>query len=237
MSYILNTIKTDLISLSTPQKVEKVKRFFKNGKGQSCENNYFLGLTAAELHSLSKKYYKKLDLTETEKLLKSDCHDERMLALLMLKLIFDKADKEFKKQIFSLYLRSTEYINNWALVDASAQHIVGRYLKRKNRNILYRLAESQLLWDRRISIVSTFYFIKQNDFADTLKISEILLHDTEDLIHKATGWMLREVGKRSPADEENFLRKFYKTMPRTMLRYAIERFEKNERQKYLRGEV
>ena len=159
------------------------------------------------------------------------------MALLLLVGMFDKADDEGRRAIYELYLENTRFINNWDLVDCSAEHIVGAYLRRADKQPLYDLAVSNSLWERRISIMSTFHFIKHNEFADTLRIAQILLADKEDLIHKAVGWMLREVGKRGADAEERFLKKHCRQMPRTMLRYAIERFPAAKRQKYLKGEV
>ncbi len=148
-----------------------------------------------------------------------------------------KSEEEEKGNIFNLYLKNTKFINNWDLVDLSAPNIVGEFLLDKKRIVLYNLAESKSLWEKRISVLATFTFIRNNDFKDSLRICEILLKDDHDLIHKACGWMLREIGKRDLAIEEKFLKKHYKNMPRTMLRYAIERFEENKRQKYLKGKI
>jgi 3-methyladenine DNA glycosylase AlkD len=155
----------------------------------------------------------------------------------MLVAIFNKANSKDRKAVYTLYLDNTRFINNWDLVDSSAQHIVGAYLRGVDKQPIYRLAKSDILWERRISIMSTFHFIKYNEFVDSLRISKILLHDKEDLIHKAVGWMLREIGKRNIETEEEFLRKYYMEMPRTMLRYSIEKFPETKRQRYLKGQV
>lgn len=168
-------------------------------------------------------------------LLKSPVHEERLLALFILMHLYKGGQTALKEKIYRLYLENTAYINNWDLVDASAEHIVGHYLLGKDKSPLYLLAVSEDLWERRIAIVATFCYIKQNQFEETLKIAEMLLQDRHDLIHKAVGWMLREVGKRDRAVEEAFLRSHYKTMPRTMLRYAIEKFPEFLRQAYLKG--
>ena len=170
-------------------------------------------------------------------MLQSKFHEERLLALFILVLIFKKAKDTDQKQIYDFYLEHTKYINNWDLVDSSAHLIVGPYLQHRDRAILSDLAKSKLLWDRRIAMLSTFHYIRQKDFGDALKIAEILQHDQEDLMHKAVGWMLREIGNRDLATEEVFLKKYYQNMPRTMLRYAIEKFEEEKRLRYLKGEA
>jgi len=183
------------------------------------------------------KKYSNLSISNTTEFLKSPFHEERLFALVVLVDFFKKSDQKGKERIYNLYLNNTEYINNWDLVDISAGKIVGAYLFEHDREPIYLLAKSDDLWERRIGIVSTSYFITQNDFTDTLKIAEMLLKDKEDLIHKAVGWMLREVGKRDSEVEEEFLQKHYKQIPRTMLRYAIEKFPEEKRKSYLRGNV
>jgi 3-methyladenine DNA glycosylase AlkD len=174
-----------------------------------------------------------LPLEEVEELLHSKIHEERLAALAILVAHAAKADAGGRKAIYDLYLANTRFVNNWDLVDLSAPQIVGGHLERKSRKPLYRLARSSWLWDRRISILATFHFIRQADFGDTLKIAEILLDDEEDLIHKAAGWMLREVGKRDRPALEGFLGRHHRIMPRTMLRYAIERFPDRKRRAYM----
>jgi 3-methyladenine DNA glycosylase AlkD len=159
------------------------------------------------------------------------------LALLILVRTYARGDAHTKKRIYELYLKNTRYVNNWDLVDASAEHIVGAFVMGKSKKPLSVLARSKDLWERRIAIMATFHFIKGGKFAETLKIAKVLLADKEDLIHKAVGWMLREVGKRNLQSEERFLQEHYKRMPRTMLRYAIERFPESKRQRYLKGEI
>ena len=178
-----------------------------------------------------------ISIDEAAQLLKSKFHEQRLLALLILIALFKKANNQDKKAIYNLYLDNTKYINNWDLVDLSAQYIIGTYLHKADKQPIYKLAESEILWERRISIMATFYFIRHNEFTDSLRISKILLHDKHDLIHKAVGWMLREIGKRDIKVEEEFLKKYYKQMPRTMLRYAIEKFPQAKRKKYLRGKI
>jgi 3-methyladenine DNA glycosylase AlkD len=189
-----------------------------------------------ELRKLSKEYGE-LDLGEVERLLKSSVHEERLLALLILIRKYNRGDKAEKKKIYGLYLKSTRWINNWDLVDLSAPNIVGDFLMKRSREPLYRLACSPSLWERRIAILATFQFIKNHQFDETLRIGKILISDQEDLIHKSVGWMLREVGKRDSAAEESFLREQYRQMPRTMLRYAIERFPAAKRELFMKGRI
>ena len=209
-------------------------RFFKTGKGEYGEGDLFLGIRVPEIRKLVKKYIN-LDLVEAEKLLSSEFHEIRLFGFLFLAARFKDGNDGEKKTIYELYLENKKWVNNWDIVDTTAPKVVGKYLLDKDKSILYDLSRSESLWERRIAILSTFAFIKSGFFKDTLRISEILLKDKEDLIHKAVGWMLREVGKRSAAVEEDFLQKYYPGMPRTMLRYAIERFDENRRQEYLKG--
>lgn len=231
----LAQIKQELKSKADNPLGKKYARFFKTGKGEYGEGDIFIGLRVPILHQTAKKYLN-LSLIQVEKLLQSKIHEFRLTALLILTYKFPKAEEKEKKQIYSLYLKNTKYINNWDLVDLSAPKIVGAYLldKIEKRKILYKLAKSKSLWEQRISILSTFTFIREKDFTDALKISKILLHHPHDLIHKAVGWMLREVGKRNQKTEEKFLKKHYQTMPRTMLRYAIEKFSDKKRKLYLK---
>jgi len=210
--------------------------FFKTGPGEYAEGDIFVGVTVPEIRKIAKEY-SDLDLYHTEILLESLIHEERMAALLILVDKFKKGEESEREKIFSLYLKNTKYINNWDLVDLTAPNIVGVFLEDKDKSILYKMAESKSLWDRRIAIMATFTFIRRNKYNDALKISKMLLADKEDLIHKAVGWMLREIGKRDMAVEEEFLKKHYKSMPRTMLRYAIEKFPEQKRQAYLKGNI
>ena len=237
-------IHNDLILLANKEIAEHSQRFFKTGKGEYGESDIFLGIRVPVLRKLVNKY-RCISLEEVSKLLHSKFHEERLLAVLILVHLFknrsgtldESGTYDGQKQIYNLYLDNIEFINNWDIVDISASNIVGAYLYQKDKALLYRLVKSQNLWERRISIISTFYFIRQNEFDDTLKIAEILLNDKEDLIQKAVGWMLREVGKREIEIEEEFLQEHYMKMPRTMLRYAIEKFPETRRKMYLRGEV
>lgn len=213
-----------------------MQRFFKTGPGGYAEGDIFLGIKVPVLRTLAKRY-QCLTSNETLKLLKSRIHEERLLSLLILVSKYRDADLSQKQKIYKTYMDHSKYINNWDLVDVTAKHIVGAFLEDKDRTPLYRLASSDSLWKRRIAILSTFHFIENNDFKDTLKIAEILIRDPHDLIHKAVGWMLREVGKRDRGCEERFLKRYCTAMPRTMLRYAVERFPESKRQAYLQGTV
>jgi 3-methyladenine DNA glycosylase AlkD len=227
-------IQEQLRGLGNPEAAAAAARYFKTRPRQYAAGDVFLGLQAGVMHALAKQYHV-LPFDELRVLLKSGIHEDRMLALLILVRRVVKGDVATKKRAYKLYLAHTRYVNNWDLVDASAREIVGGYLVDKDRDPLYRLAASRSLWERRISIVATHYFIRQDDLADTLKIAERLLGDREDLIHKAVGWMLREVGKRHQPTLASFLRRFGKVMPRTTLRYAIERFPAEVRRAYLDG--
>ena len=206
--------------------------FFKTGPGEYGEGDVFVGVRVPAIRKVAKEF-QSLPLSEVVRLLHSKIHEERLAALVILVLQAAQGNGETRTQVYDLYLANTKYINNWDLVDLSAPQLVGRYLEARSRRPLYRLATSSWLWDRRISILATFHFIRQGDFGDTFTIAEMLLADKEDLIHKAVGWMLREVGKRDQAVLESFLDKHCPIMPRTMLRYAIEKFPDKKRQGYL----
>ncbi|HVO67824.1 MAG TPA: DNA alkylation repair protein [Syntrophales bacterium] len=225
-----------LQALGNKEKAQVAQRFFKTGQGEYGHGDIFVGLRVPEIRKLAKEY-QALTLIETIKLLHSTIHEARLLALFILIDAYKRGSDSLQERIFNLYLKSTQFINNWDLVDASAEHIVGSYLKYRSKSALHDLAVSKLLWDRRISIMATFHFIKNGEFAETLRIAEILLNDPEDLIHKAVGWMLREIGKRDHHIEEEFLKAHYRAMPRTMLRYAIEKFPEKLRKQYLQGEI
>ena len=209
-----------------------LRRFFKTGPGEYAEGDIFLGVTVPVLRKLARQF-KDIELKSAVGLLRSSIHEERLLALLILILKYRGSSLKDKEKIYRIYLENTKYINNWDLVDVTAKHIVGDYLRDKDKSVLYELARSTFLWNRRIAILSTFNFIEDHQFEETIKIAGLLLSDRHDLIHKAVGWMLREVGKRNMKTEENFLKIHYKSMPRTMLRYAIEKFPEPKRQKYL----
>lgn len=221
----------ELQNLASPEKAKFADRFFKTGKGQYGEGDHFLGIMVPETRKIAKKY-RNISLTEIETLLNNKFHEARLCALLILVQKFP----ENPQKIYEFYLENLKKINNWDLVDSSADKIIGAYIHANpsQKAILYKLVKSKSVWEKRISIISTFYFIRKNEFDDALKISELLLSDSHDLIHKAVGWMLREIGKRSLSTEESFLKKFASKMPRTMLRYAIERFPEAKRQSYLK---
>ena len=229
---MLSDLVADLQKLENSQKAKILSRFFKTGKGEYGEGDIFLGITVPQTRSIAKKYTN-LNLKDLEKLLSSKIHEHRLIALLILIENYRKDSIEHKNSIFNFYLKNTKFINNWDLVDLSAPNIVGNFLLDKDKSILYNLAKSSNLWEKRIAIISTFAFIRLYKFKHTLKISEVLMNDNHDLIHKAVGWMLREVGKRNKEVEEKFLNQHYMKMPRTMLRYAIEKFDNNKRKKYL----
>jgi 3-methyladenine DNA glycosylase AlkD len=234
---LLNNLRQDLRKQSDPEKIAVYKRFFKTGKGEYGEGDEFLGVTVPKSRLIARKY-KDLSFGEIQALLKSKIHEERLIALFILVYNFKKGTEEEKKKIFDFYLASTKYINNWDLVDSSAGYIVGGYLHNKPKNILKKLARSKSLWDRRIAVISTFYFLYQKEAKFTFEIAEILIPDKNDLIQKAVGWMLREAGKRCGAEiEEEFLKKHYKNMGRTALRYSIEHFDEQKRKRYLAGAI
>ena len=229
---MFDQIKKDLSQLSDPERAKNLSWFFKTGKGQYGEGDVFLGITVPEQRKVAKKYTD-LSLNDLQELLNSEIHEHRFTALVILISKYRKAEESSKKEIFDFYLRNTKNINNWDLVDLSAPRIIGDYLLNKDRTTLFKLARSNILWERRISILSTFTFIDNCDFEDALSISELLLHDEHDLIHKAVGWALREIGKRDQNVEEKFLTKHCPNAPRTMLRYAVEKFDEKKRKKYL----
>lgn len=228
----LKQLKNELKKSASPERAKSSAWFFKTGPGDYGEGDKFLGVNNPDMRKIAKRF-SGLSPADLEKLLTSAWHEERQTALFVLVRQYEKGDEERRREIYKFYLSHTDRINNWDLVDLSVHKIVGDYLIDKPRKILYRLAKSKNLWERRIAIISTFAFIRKNDFNDTLKISEILLRDEHDLIHKAVGWMLREVGKRDRAVLEKFLSRHGKIMPRTMLRYAIEKFSEEERRRYL----
>ena len=232
----LQMIKKRLAQLANKEKAEILQQFFKTGPGEYGEGDVFIGVKVPDLRKVAKDF-RDIAIKDVTILLESAIHEERLLALLILVGKYAKGDETAKKEIYKLYLDKTKFINNWDLVDVTAHHIVGDYLMNKNKDPLYSLARSEDLWERRIAIMATFYFIRNERYADTLKIAKTLLNDKEDLIHKAVGWMLREIGKRDMISEEIFLKQHYKEMPRTMLRYAIEKFPEYKRQKYLKGKI
>jgi len=215
------------------EKARLLQGFFKTGKGEYGEGDVFIGVTMPQIRIVAKAMWRDVTLPDIKGLLKSPIHEERMLALVVLTHRFTKGDEAEKKRIFDLYMASTRRINNWDLVDVSVGRIVGAYLLDKDRSVLYERARSQLLWDRRIAMVATGMFIHHGQLDDTFALADILLSDTHDLMHKAVGWMLREAGKQDIARLSAFLRKRAHVMPRTMLRYAIEKYPEPERRTWL----
>lgn len=234
----------DLIHLirttANPEKGQFLQKFFKTGPGQYAEGDIFLGITVPTQRQIAKQF-SQLSLPDLTTLIQSKYHEDRLIALMILCFQFERAQREdnlmLQTELYNFYLSSTTYINNWDLVDASARPIVGTYLLDKPRKILYQLAKSANLWERRIAIIATFAFLKQRDFTDTLKISKQLFGDKHDLIHKAVGWMLREVGKVDRPTLDQFLRTHYQQMPRTALRYAIEHYPEEIRQQFLKNKI
>lgn len=229
---MLSRLKKDLLNLRNEKRAKVLARFFKTGKGEYGHGDKFIGITVPNQRKIAIKY-KDIKLEDAEELMLSPIHEFRLTAILILVQKFQKGSNHIKKQVVNFYIKHTSKINNWDLVDLSADKILGAYLLDRDKSILYKLAQSKKLWERRISIISTFHFIKNNKFEDTLRIAELLLKDDQDLIQKAVGWMLREIGKKNKDIEEGFLKSHFKEMPQTMLRYAIERFDKDKRNYYL----
>ena len=234
---LIKKIRKKLHQLADPTRAEVLQGFFKTGKGEYGYGDRFLGITIPKQRSLAKEYAESINFSDLRLLLVSKLHEERMLALLILVLQYKKADSLQQQRIYNFYFANVLRINNWDLVDLSAPYIVGAYLLDKNKDFLYELVKSENLWQRRIAVVATLHFIRNNFFKETLKLAKKLLNDEEDLIHKAVGWALREIGKRDFLLLEDFLSKHYQAMPRTMLRYAIERFPQELRLAYLQGRV
>jgi 3-methyladenine DNA glycosylase AlkD len=233
---MLAAIRKELESLADPRHAANLQRFFKTGPGEYGEGDRFRGIRVPVLRQLVRKY-RHLPQTAVEHLLPSAFHEDRLLALLLLIDRYYRGDGPVRVGIHRFYLEQTGWVNNWDLVDISAPHLVGHYLQDRPKGLLTRLAASEVLWERRIAVLATFAFIKQGDLEESFRIAALLLRDPEDLIHKAVGWMLREAGKRDLSAVETFLGAHYREMPRTMLRYAIERFPEPRRQAYLKGAV
>ena len=229
------TIRSELRALKDPGKARILAGFFKTGPGQYGEGDRFLGLRVPDVRRIVKKHREAPQKCVLE-LLHSEYHEERLAALLIMVEQYRRGDMKQRKEIFDLYLENTAWINNWDLVDLTAHHIVGEQLFRRKRSLLTKFARSESLWERRIAVLATFYFIRQGESLETLRIAELLLHDSHDLIHKAVGWMLREVGKRCSIESEClFLDQYASVMPRTMLRYAIERFPEDLKKHYMKS--
>jgi len=232
----MKQFQNDLRKYSDKDKAKILQGFFKTGKGEYGEGDVFLGVSVPQIRTIARGASGRLSFGELQSLINSKIHEERLGALLILVDMYNKGDGLEKERVFKFYKTNTSRINNWDLVDLSAPNIVGDYLlKQEDRSLLYSLADSDNLWERRIAIVSTFAFIRAGQFDDTLKIANILMGDEHDLIHKAVGWMLREVGKRNIIVLEKFLKDNYNELPRTTLRYAIEWFGESERKKWLDG--
>lgn len=229
-------IRREIRALGSPARAKSSLRFFRTGPGEYGEGDKFLGLTVPEMRAIARRY-RTLDHDAVVELLQSPWHEERLVALVLLVDAYKRGNKSERDRIYRAYLANTNRVNNWDLVDSSAGAIVGGHLDATQISLLERLARSKDLWERRIAIVATFHFIKQNEFAPTLRIAEMLLGDSHDLIHKAVGWMLREVGKKDRKALDMFLSKHYRTMPRTALRYAIERHPEAIRKRYLDGTI
>ncbi|MBR9677037.1 DNA alkylation repair protein [Candidatus Woesearchaeota archaeon] len=225
---MLTKLKKDLVKASSKEKAIVLQRFFKTGPGQYGEGDVFLGVVVPDQRKIAQQYVS-LSFNNIQELLNSKFHEHRLTGLLILTYQYEKATEKEQKQIYEFYLKNTKAINNWDLVDVTTPKIVGAYLIDKDKSILYKLVKSKDLWERRISILATHWFIRNNQFNDTIKISELLLTDSHDLIQKAVGWMLREVGKRDENTLIKFLNTHYKIMPRTMLRYSIERLNKKQK--------
>ncbi|MFH1134136.1 MAG: DNA alkylation repair protein [Nanoarchaeota archaeon] len=228
----MNKIESDLEQYIDSERAKNLSRFFKTGKGEYGEGDVFIGVTVPQLRDVAKRNWS-VPLRGMESLIVSPVHEHRLTALLILTYKWERSGEEEKKRIIGFYLKNIQHINNWDLVDLSAPNILGDWLLDKDRAILYRLARRKSLWERRIAVLSCFSFIRKRDFGDAFKIAEMLLDDKHDLIHKAVGWMLREIGKRDLKAEEAFLDKHAAHMPRTMLRYAIEKFDQGKRKRYL----
>jgi 3-methyladenine DNA glycosylase AlkD len=236
MPLTATAISRTLRSRANPDSVAILQRFFKTGPGQYGAGDRFIGVKVPVIREVCREC-RGVPLAEVQELLRSPIHEERALALFLLVDAFAAGDEAVRRRIYDLYLAHTAFINNWDLVDCSAAQIVGRWLRGRSTAPLNRLARSKSLWERRIAMIATFDGIRRGEFDDTFRIADLLLNDGHDLIHKAVGWLLREVGKRDGKAERAFLESRYRTMPRTMLRYAIERFPAAERRRYLKGQV
>lgn len=219
-------------ALANVRDAAAASRFFKTGPGEYGAGDRFLGIRVPVLRKLAASH-RGLPLDDVCDLLSSPWHEARLLALLILVWQFNRGGEKERRAIYRLYMRHRHCVNNWDLVDCSAEHIVGAHLRGRSRGRLCQLARARSLWDRRIAIMATFHYVKRGEFDDTLRLAELLLNDSHDLVHKAVGWMLREVGNRNRGVEEAFLQRYASQMPRTMLRYAIERFPQRVRRQYL----
>lgn len=228
----LSELRNELKNETDEKQAAVLQRFFKTGRGEYGEGDLFYGIKVPVQRRIARKYID-ISLEDIQELLNSPIHEERLVSLFILVEKYTKADDKTRELIFKFYLKNSKNINNWDLVDLSAPKIVGAYLLMRDKGILFKLAGSSNIWEKRIAILSTYTFIRNLHFETTLQIAEILLNDKHDLIHKSVGWMLREVGNKKLQIEEDFLKRFYKQMPRTMLRYAIEKFPEVKRKAYL----
>lgn len=225
-------IENDLRRQASPVRAKSSLWFFKTGPGEYGAHDRFLGVTVPQQRAIAKKY-RDLPLAATIRLLRDPYHECRLTALFILVHQYTRGEEKAKQKIVAAYLQNTRYVNNWDLVDSSASYILGMHLLQRSRTILTKLAKSKNLWERRIAIIATMALIDHDEYADTIRLANMLLHDEHDLIHKAVGWMLREVGNRDVSVLRSFLRQHAKTMPRTMLRYAIEHLPPAERQRWM----
>ncbi len=236
MATTATAIRNEFEALANDAIAEHSQRFFKTGKGEYGDNDRFLGIRIPLVRQQVKRH-RDAPMRAIKAMLKSPWHEERMFGVLSLVDRFKRGDETQQQHIFDYYLGNIRFVNNWDLVDSSAHLIVGPWLETRSRRRLYRLAKSKDLWERRVAIISSYHFIRGEDFSDTLALAELLVHDEHDLIHKAVGWMLREVGNRDRKAEVRFLKKHYRSMPRTMLRYAIEKFPQAQRKAWLQGKM
>lgn len=235
---MIKAIIKELKEVSNKKKVETVSRFFKTGKGEYGEGDIFVGINVPNSRIVAKKYAKEIDFVNLQKLISSQIHEYRLTALLIIVEKFNNEKQEAdKKLLIDFYLSNTQYINNWDLVDLSCYKTLGIWLITKDKDILFELAHSKNIWEQRIAIITCLQFIKNEQYDTFLEIAELLLHHPHDLIHKAIGWLLRELGKKNIDLEKTFLKRHYKNMPRTMLRYSIEKFPEDQRQDYLKGRI
>jgi 3-methyladenine DNA glycosylase AlkD len=230
---MLQEVKKELRTYASAEDAVILQRFFKTAPGEYGEGDIFLGVKVPSIRKTAAKY-SSFPLNQLKELISSPYHEERLLALIILTKQFNKSNEEEKKKIVEFYLKNRKYINNWDLIDLSAPYILGPYFYDKDKSVLFDLIHNGNMWDKRIAVLAAFYFIKQNDFYTSLEFITQLLDDRRDLINKACGWMLREIGKRDLKTEEEFLNKYYKIMPRTMLRYAIEKFPDEKRREYMK---
>lgn len=233
---MIKEIEKELKKFSSKTKADHSARFFKTGKGEYSEGDLFLGVSNPNIYTIAKMYRKDISMEDTLYFLKHKIHEYRLFALDILKFKYSKGNEKQKEEIVNIYLGNRQYVNNWDLVDLSSPHILGDYLLNKDRKILYELIKEERLWSKRIAILSTFAFIKNEEYEDTLKICKLLLNHEHDLIHKAIGWMIREVWKRDSKMAEDFIKDNYQEMPRTTLRYTIEKMKDSKRKNFLKGD-